>query len=40
MLGMIKSEIYKLFNKKSFYICALVLMGLIGLSVLSYEKNY
>ena len=40
MLGMLKSEIYKLFNKKSFYICALVLMGLIGLSVWSYEKNY
>ena len=40
MLGMLKSEIYKLFNKKSFYVCALVLMGFIGLSVWLYEKYY
>lgn len=40
MLGMLKSEIYKLFNKKSFYICALILMGLIGLSIWAYEKSF
>ena len=38
MLGMLKSEIYKLFKKKSFYICALVLMGLAGIAVWTYES--
>lgn len=38
MLGMIKSEIYKLFNKKSFYVCALILMVLAGISVWGYKE--
>lgn len=38
MLGMLKSEIYKLFKKKSFYICALVLMILAGIAVWTYES--
>ena len=40
MLGMIKSEIYKLFNKKSFYVCALILMGLAGLGAWFFENTY
>lgn len=39
MLGMIKSEIYKLFNKKSFYVCALILMILAGVSVWTYKEQ-
>ena len=40
MLGMIKSEVYKLFNKKSFYVCALILMGLAGLGAWFFENTY
>jgi len=38
MLGTIRSEIYKLFNKKSFYVCALILMALAGISVWGYKE--
>ena len=37
MIGMLRSEIYKLFKKKSFYICGLISMVLIGLTVWTYE---
>ena len=37
MFGMLKSEIYKLFSKKSFYVCALILMAVVGISVWTYS---
>ena len=37
MIGMLRSEFYKLFTKKSFYICAFILMFLVGVNVWTYE---
>lgn len=37
MIGMLRSEIYKLFKKKSFYICALISMVLVSLIIWTYE---
>ena len=37
MIRMLRSEIYKLFKKKSFYICVLISMVLVGLTIWTYE---
>jgi len=37
MIGMLRSELYKFFTKKSFYICAFILMFLVGVSIWTYE---
>lgn len=38
MLGMLKAEFYKLFTKKSFYVCALILMVIAGANVWGTES--
>ena len=38
MLGMLKAEFYKLFTKKSFYVCALILMVIAGATVWGTES--
>ena len=40
MIGMLKAELYKLFTKKSFYICALILLFITGVTVWTTEARF
>ena len=40
MIGLLKSELYKLFTRKSFYVCAIIMAILSGFAVWGTEATY
>ena len=39
MIGMLKSEIYKLFTRRSFYVCGIILLALVAINVWTTEAQ-
>ena len=40
MIGMLKSEIYKLFTRRSFYVCGIILLALVAINVWTTEAQF